>query len=200
MTRFIVVDFISEDQTSEKLPCHFPFEYKGEMQDMCIKAGSVNYWCATAPKYSEHTWRDCTKGASVHFTNKYCDLENQTEKISLPISNRPQIIVWGLGANDGMTSVHSGCRVIFTEDRVPDNMPCHFPFTNKGEEYTTCIADGTARHWCAVTPEYTDISWRYCKDGMSFLFSVVVITRLAESRGKSTNRKTTWQPCLKRAL
>ena len=62
---------------------------------------------------------------------------------------------------------HTALSQCLSDERVPDNMACHFPFTVDGELHDSCVTGGQTRPWCSVQNQYRNDNWRYCREGES---------------------------------
>ena len=49
---FSLVSLAEKCETTDGTPCHFPFDYDGELYYRCTQKDNARYWCSTTAKYS----------------------------------------------------------------------------------------------------------------------------------------------------
>ncbi|XP_064355673.1 epididymal sperm-binding protein 1-like [Dromaius novaehollandiae] len=164
------------DTGGEPVPCVFPFIYEGRTYSFCTEDGSSKGtpWCATTSSYDlDGKWKYCTLqehggssgGQPCFFPFIY---KNRT---------------FYTCTNEHMEDGQFWCATSDSYDRdrrwsyCADIMlssnptgPCIFPFTYKGQTYTSCTTDGALKGllWCSLSSNYEqDPKWTYCQASVS---------------------------------
>nr|XP_013795004.1 PREDICTED: epididymal sperm-binding protein 1-like [Apteryx mantelli mantelli] len=163
-------------KSGDPIPCVFPFIYEERIYSFCTKDGSSKGtpWCATTSNYNlDGKWKYCTLqehggssgGQPCFFPFIY---KNRT---------------FYTCTNEDMEDGQLWCATTDSYDRdrrwsyCADIMlssnptgPCIFPFTYKGQTYTSCTTDGVFKGlpWCSLSSNYEqDPKWTYCQASVS---------------------------------
>uniref|UniRef100_A0A8C7A7Y5 Epididymal sperm binding protein 1 n=1 Tax=Nothoprocta perdicaria TaxID=30464 RepID=A0A8C7A7Y5_NOTPE len=146
-------------------PCVFPFIYKGKTYTSCTKVDSSKEipWCATTSNYDQNAkWKYCS-GQPCFFPFIY------KERIFYTCTNEntPNGRFWCATTDN----YDRDLRWSYCADMCECNGPCHlpgpcvFPFTYKGQTYSSCTTEGSSKGllWCSLSSNYdTDPKWTYC--------------------------------------